>query len=312
MKKAKIIFIIISMMVLSGCEGGSGPSAQSIEENIHKGTSGMVAVFIENMPPARVFEDDVFPIGIEIRNKGAFDIVNGNLILNIFDEHFELEKGNIDESINLEGKSIGNPEGGLDRLNYLLKSRVLDLNDEAEDSTITAQFCYEYQTQFGGEVCVDTDYYNMNKEKKIESACSAEDISLSGGQGGPVAVTNVKVSMIGSTDIITPKFEIYVRNTKGDTGKGKIVGAGKAKALCSGNLGEDGFNYVDYEVYLSEEILDCTPERFKIDDDENVIKCTLERGVSKEVQPYTSILSVILDYGYSERITKRVKIKKDI
>ena len=63
---------------------------------------------------------------------------------------------------------------------------------------------------------------------------------------------------------------------------------------------------------LSGYLLDCKPENPKLKDKEEVIRCTLEEGVGKDVQPYTTLLTITITYGYTETISKDVEIRKEI
>ncbi len=89
----KIIFLIGLILFLLGCTGGgSGPSSAKIVENLHKGTQGLVIEFGKNTPPVKVAENDFFPAVVYLKNKGAFDINNGYLLLNL-DENLDLNSG---------------------------------------------------------------------------------------------------------------------------------------------------------------------------------------------------------------------------
>ena len=53
-----------------------GTSTTSKTVNVYTGTSGLIAEFLPNAPPAKVFEKSAFPIGLKIRNSGTYDIQN--------------------------------------------------------------------------------------------------------------------------------------------------------------------------------------------------------------------------------------------
>jgi len=66
------------LIVLTGCEngflGGSSKDRSITDVDIRKGFEGLNMKFTKNAPPESVFEDNIFPIAINLRNLGATDI----------------------------------------------------------------------------------------------------------------------------------------------------------------------------------------------------------------------------------------------
>ncbi len=301
----KILLIMIILFVV-GCSQTSGPSATITNEDIHKGNLGLVMSFLENMPPLEVYENDVFPIGIELENKGAFDISVGDLLLNLEEDNLELQKGGIKESIMLKGKSVGNPKGEFDIISFLAKAKEIGRETEIMTSNIIATACYKYRTVFSKNICVDTDFYNLKRGKK---ACNAQDLFFSSGQGAPVSIVKVEPNMVEEDGVIKPRFALYIENVA----KGEVVNHNSVENMCSDEeINPNDLNHIEVEAYLSETPLVCEPSPIKLQNQEKVVRCVLEEGISKDVQSYTTILTVNLDYGYTDTISKRVDIRRII
>jgi len=72
-KKIIFVFFVVSLFLIAGCTGGSDKSPIT-DVDVRKGTDGLIMEFTKNAPPQRVFEDSVFPIAINLKNRGASDI----------------------------------------------------------------------------------------------------------------------------------------------------------------------------------------------------------------------------------------------
>ena len=301
----KIILIIVFILFIVGCNQGKGPSTSITDDEIYKGKVGLTFNFKDGMPPLVVHENDVFPVSFELKNEGAFDIKNGNLLLNIEKDYLEIESGNEREDLEIYGRSRENPEAGIDVMNFFIKSKKLGTEMETITSNILATTCYEYRTYFSENICIDTDYYEI---KNIAKSCDAEDLSFGSGQGSPITITKVESRMLEDNDKIKPMFVIYIRNQ----GLGEVISSDSVDDICSSKTVDyDAINNIEIEAYLSGSLLECKPENPRLKDKEEIVRCTLEEGIGKDVQPYTTLLTVIIDYGYTETISKKIKIRKE-
>ena len=104
MKKIIISILLLSVMVLSACGGGTqGPD---VTQTYLGGSEGLKIKFASNAPPPRVSDiggDEAFDVIVEINNKGEHKVLASDAIISI--------KGFPPESF---GKTvaqlIGNPE----------------------------------------------------------------------------------------------------------------------------------------------------------------------------------------------------------
>jgi hypothetical protein len=257
-------------------------------EDLYKGREGLYMRLVENAPPYEVYDATNFPVHIYLENKGVSDI-NGELLL-ILDDNLRLDEGSINERISLKGRSIANPEGERETKMYSLTSYLFS-GLETMPSVIRLLASYPYQTTALANVCIDTDPFNEKASLGIQKACSLKTISLSSGQGAPVAVTSIEPMKIGSTEEIIPTFKITVENV----GNGEVYTDGIA-------------NIVKIQALLVESVMECDDEEIRLDKKSFTI-CRSISAVSKDVPSYTSLLKVELDYTYKEAISKEIQIK---
>jgi hypothetical protein len=232
-----------------------------------------------------------------------------------------LEKTELEEtaSFSLEGKKFTNPTGNEEFVSIDVKSRGIEAQSETHTSVILATACYKYKTEFGGNVCVDTDIFNLRPIKKV---CQIKDLTFTAGQGAPVAVTKVETQILPdeTSNNIRPQFLIHVENK----GNGEVVHKQRYGQVCSkfdrveGEELYEDFNVVFVNAFLSEKQLDCSladegdEGRVKLKDKKAVARCVLsqENAIDSNKDAYISTLRVELDYGYTETISAQTTIEK--
>ena len=109
-KKTIILFLVIVVLFSFGCKKSSQLyEPEKIE--YHIGTEGLVIVVVKDMPPDIVFENSEFVVGIELENKGAYDVSDGVVaIVGLDPKYTKIEKEQ--ELFTIPGKSPSYPEGG--------------------------------------------------------------------------------------------------------------------------------------------------------------------------------------------------------
>jgi len=219
------------MLVLSGCGGGgSGSVFQQ-----YRGTEGLSIVFMKNAPAASVYEDRPFPVRVEVHNKGATNVDYNDMRLTFSYDPLYIGGGKTPydprdydfDNTGIEGRSIYYREG--QKTTFIMPSdaaffakKILGQR-ESPDTDLTASVCYSYTTSLGADVCIDTNIYQENERAQ---SCKQEDLTFSGGQGAPIAVTKVETRSIPLYDretraeMIKPEFLITIK----DVGGGYLVG----------------------------------------------------------------------------------------
>lgn len=336
--KLLIINIILILFIL-GCSGGIsiGSKKKSAEADVRAGFNGLTMEFLKNTPPVKVFEGDIFPVIIKVRNNGAFNLFDNDkavLSLGVEKDYTKnvklLESGRVTQAVledksipnaatfNLEGRSKINSKGEEEVISYNVEAGKIDPQSEAHSSTVVATLCYPYNTILDTTVCIDTDISNIRPGKKV---CKAQDLVFNNGQGAPVAVTKIEVNILPQVDEqkVKPQFLIFIENK----GRGTVIKKDVAKDFCTkGDTTHKNINVINARAFLSNEELDCTPKEkenanekqalVKLKDKKELARCTLKDGVSSSLDPYLSPLRIELNYGYSQSILGNYFIQKTV
>lgn len=208
----------------------------------------------------------------------------------------------------LEGDTPETPGGGMEV--YEFPSYIYYLPESLEQfrQPIMVTACYTYVTRATAMVCIDPKP-NSNSKK----ACIARDVSLSGGQGAPVAVTRVE-QQSSSGKVV---FTITVKHNKKNA-LDELFDVTQLFYKCNPHAGEivrpSDKNVVDIlYVELSGEDITATCSgggKIRLDQSGNgQFTCT---GYINQVSDssYEAPLLIELGYGYGKNIYKEVMIKK--
>lgn len=336
--------ILIILLFIYGCKGGKkGYTPTITSKEIYTGKEGLEMEFFENAPPGEIFENSVLPIGLRLYNKGAYDIgesdvhrdtKRGYLSISAEKDYMEINEDSlksINEQVNfrdaehiqfdLKGKTIEHQKGEEEVITFSATTQDLaktDPQSEYHDSLISITACYKYQTKAVETVCIDTDVYGF---KKREKPCEVKTSTLSS-QGAPVAVTKIESEMVPDKDnpsVIKPRFIITVKNL----GNGEVVKEDKIEDVCSSKpVNYTEWNNINVKAYLSaideENKLDCDVIKGGSKDDgtiilkqkEDIIRCSYEEGFEETKGAFSSPLYILLDYGYTDTISREVRIRK--
>lgn len=322
-------------MLISGCNLQGKKDTKKSLEDIRTGTEGVVASFLANAPPEKVYveqdSDSNFDVVLEIKNKGAYpqpgDVTSlgpeGKVYLSGYDPKiitFEAKesKSNDLSKMTLEGKSTINPNGGQDLITFTGTIPFRSLNVEKYEPTLLATLCYYYETSAGPSVCIDPNPYSTIKEKKV---CEVQDISLTN-QGAPVAVTKIDEEALARKT----QFKITIKNVGG----GDVLIKDALKNKCDPNPTGDSKKIVREDVdkvYLkgvkiSNRPLKCRPFAdgktegteglIRLINGEGFIICELpDTDYNNKISAYTTPLLIELGYGYRNTAEKKMQIKRE-
>ena len=315
--KNKIIFSIILLICITSCTfTGKNDEDLDIEKNIYKGTRGVSMDFFENNFPDEIFENEELNLAIKIENKGAYDVKNAKILVSVEKEFMNFFNGDhVYETLFqgrpfLQGKTYYSDFNDFHIEELRLKVKELDDLSEYHDSFILSTFCYDYKGIAIADVCIDTDPHDV---KVTEKVCSEIDsISLSEGQGGPVIIDRIDTRMLVQGDTIKPQFKIYITNK----GKGTVISSGKSDEVCNKeSIGFDTYNTLKItELEFSNHNLnnfECLPSDLVLLNNEDFITCTYKgTDITKNSPTYLTPLKVAFEYGYTESISKEIKIRK--
>ena len=108
-----------------------------------------------------------------------------------------------------------------------------------------------------------------------------------------------------------PKFDIYIENFQGGSILNKLRYADACRVATTS--GQDLYNVIRIRAFLSDQELDCGNDPqgtiLKWSPEKNKITCSLKSGL-KTGGTYPAPLQVVLDYGYTHTLTKKIMIQK--
>lgn len=300
MRKEGVILLVLGMLLLASCKSNTNTG----DFSAHTGTQGLLMEFVTNQPPSKLYEGEPVDVMVEVRNKGAYPQSDsgyrfeGMMFITGFDPtYIQMDTPQPLDS-DLFGKDQYNTEGGYTLMKFTGAPAILPTGTDTYKITLLATACYRYQTLASATVCIDPKPYARTFSQKV---CSIHDVSLSGGQGGPVAVSAVEEEV--TTNSI--KFRITVKNVGG----GRVVDYTRWNTECP-DFEYQSLDYVDVQAMLSGAMLSCRPQNpIKLIDGTASVICDAAKPPD-EVDAYTTPLQVYIDYGYSDSITRSLEIAK--
>ena len=285
MKKIIVCLLLIGILLSLGCNRLKRPDIDyPVSVDYHKGTKGLVIEKVDNLPPDEIMEGSDFVIGVELKNKGAVDIQEAIVTLYGFEGGY-VSINNPQYYVDIPGSQPGFPEGGYEILNFEVKNNEIPEVVKTYTAAYTVSAYYRYKTEVASDVCINPNLYSYVKTK--ETVCEPKEITISGGQGAPVAVTKIEQSFTPYQEKIKANFLITFAN-KGD---GEV--AGKV------HIGD---------VRLANVPISCNQDSVTLKEkEEKSVLCSGEILLSSGT--YIAPLAVDLIYDYISRLDEKVKIR---
>ena len=306
------IILVISVFLISGC----GPVTGGDNNKYHVGTDGVSAEFFKSNPDS-VFEQDTFSISLFLKNLGSYTINSttpGRLSINYDDYYMTLDdttKKTI--QVALHGKDREEPMGGEEYYEFLFTTRTLNSLMDSIKTSISYSLCYPYRTELSIGTCIDT---KISSQDQRVDACKTQVYTDSQGQGGPVVITKIEPE-VHSVDAKTvrPQFKIFVENR----GNGYVLLRKTAtEDICNAiniNRTSPTLNRISVHASLSNIEMTCNPPELQLKDSgDNYFRCYVSDANTNQYvntrMNYVAPLTVSLDYGYVEVISKNIEIKR--
>lgn len=309
-------FVIVLLILISGCKGKK--DVQKAVEDIRTGTQGLVINFLPNAPPDKIHAEkdaeNSFDVILEIKNKGAYPqpgegrAPNGLIYLSGYDTSiitFEGQNPQWFKDKGLEGKSIINPNGGLDLMTFKGDVLISNLCVEKYEPTLLATACYPYKTVAGPQVCIDPNPYSTVAQKKV---CQIGSISLSN-QGAPIAVTRIDEEAFAKRT----QFKITIKNVGG----GDVYEAQNCLKLERNEIDKV---YVE-GINIGNKPLSCRPflettdrgnsGTIRLINGEGFIICELSDYGNADTA-YLTPMTIKLSYQYRNTAEKKIQIRREI
>jgi hypothetical protein len=198
---------------------------------------------------------------------------------------------------NLDAKSQFNPEGGYQTANFVSSPIQIPATMVSYKPNFLVTACYAYQTNANPMVCIDP----RPQDKLSDKACVVQKAyPTGGGQGAPVAVTNVESEATPTAAF----FRVHIQNLYP---QGVVYDQG-ALGKCPNQLEYMDLNKISYTVSLAGgKVASCQPPSpVRLANNLATIFCKFD-GLSGAA--YQTPLTIKLDYGYKNSVSKQVEIQ---
>ena len=317
----KVFFVILILFLVGGCSNSgsifsSGSSGSDDVSDPFEGNEGLVLSFIEGSPPGDVYQDTNFQVSVEVHNRGALDVTRGVARLGALSTRFVVDEGNTRTFEDIRGK-LNFPDFGdmelvdWDNINAKQTSVRRDTNQN-----LNVQVCYEGRVEANPEVCVRP---RPGSAGIISGERNVGKNAISGGQGGPIAVTSVIDSIVKETnDENKIRYVIEVR----DVGGGNVINRGELVTNCLPSDREKNDANVGFEIGWVGETAPNFKCKFNNKDEEgNSGNLVVRNGLGRIIcdspsvpndNHYSLPLYIKMNYGYISTIKKSFTLKKDV
>ncbi len=308
-KRLVAVLLVVLLVVFAGCKGigGGTDKSKSTIEKFRTGSKGLLLSFVPGTPPARFIGEGKFTVAVQLKNAGATTIdgstFGGNVYVSGFDPNIITGMKTADGIGALGGKGLFDPEGEFE-IKEFSGNVALRPDVDTYKPTFQVTSCYSYETLAIALVCIDPDPFSVTSKQKV---CFSKDVSLSGGQGAPVAVTKVELSP--TTDKL--RFVIQLSNVGGGTvyAQGSQNCNPYSPGLSFKEIDEIGLQEV--KVANSDITSTCKPltnGKIKLISGKRSVFCELDMAGFRNTPAFNTPISVKLRYGYRDSVTKTVEI----
>ena len=293
------LFLISFLFLLSSC------SVQLRPPIIEQGTEGLrIKITVGNNNV--LYENTPASILVDVENRGSSIVDHGILVLNVPEQYIESSR-ELQEYLDLQGKSIDNPVGEMRQYDFNVKVREMTEEAKQQSAIISASACYQYTTIASPTLCLQRPGDN-------KPSCKEKSVSL-GGQGGPLAVTNVEATLSPSeNDRYIPIITLTVRNKDG----GLIVDPENVLNACLGTDDSAKEGVVLLTAYLDHDgrPLTCGKSdsagqtKINLKDGSATVTCKYADGIPASEGTHNSQIIINLAYGYHDITTQKVVMRK--
>ncbi|MBI4016683.1 MAG: hypothetical protein HY363_03240 [Candidatus Aenigmarchaeota archaeon] len=297
--------VLVFILLLASCTQLQPASKEAVQaQQFRTGTEGINAVFLQNLPPSRVFDTEPLSATLELENKGTARVGGpGDAVyLSGFDP--SIITGIPTTGIrmpDIQPRDQFTPVGGKDTASF--NARIASLKNKGIDkypARLQATICYNYRTTASANVCIDPNPFSATIQQKV---CTPASVGL-GSQGAPIAISTVEVDpALGKT-----RFRIRIQNS----GRGEVF---KPAALnkCSPYSEGPRFDEIDFvkvlKVSIQNRNLRCNPlveQHLRLTGGTGTLFCEFD-GLTGTAT-YISPLVIELEYGYRTTLMQSVDI----
>jgi len=304
MKFKNLFFILILLIFFSGCKLMSPRQTNDFEPEKIEYRTGATALkmsFLENFPKDEIKNGTKFQVMVEVENQGAYDINNLELALTGIRQQYTRVIGDSKKNVaNLPGKSINFPEGSKEIVSFELEN-FKRLPKDKHTELIRISSCYPYQTIASAQICINPTM-EVAGLSQAQSVCKADQsISLSGGQGAPIAVTRIEQTT-------TPKdfekgiYELELKIHISNLGKGEVFEESGCKGGKIVKIADMGFHTFRWGSGI------VCDNKIELESKDNILTCTAE--INSQMGAFPTPLTIELSYWYQDKVEKTIEVLK--
>jgi len=302
-KRIQNFTVLFSIMVFAALSYGCNPSGGGTTSNYRTGTKGIEINYAASSPPSEFYysadatiSDNVVPVALEMWNRGA-ESGSGTIFFDGYDPLiFKLNEQK--DFTEIEGKEASrNPQGTSAYIDMGNVEVTLPTDIDLIDIPLRATTCYKYSTMATVNVCVDP-----NPSKPGTRACTpVSNPSVSGGQGGPVAISSIQYEA-GMGKAI---FTITIKNVGG----GQVISDAKIGSCMKATQAELDLVGVTGTI-SSSKALSCSVKSGSVRLVNNEATVVCSAALNKDLGAYSTPITLKLTYGYKYSTQKNIQIKR--
>lgn len=287
MKKAIVFGLVLVFLLVAGCNAGPGNKAGLY--NFKQGISEVNFKFVENAPPEKLYQHSSFRMIVEVDNQAAYDVQSGRVTLVGLDEtYFHLDQ--VEQGFGpLLGRSLTSPDGDKIFLEFTGMAKGLFPGSEVYYGPFFLKASYESTMEFGDSICLNSNLYAV-----YDAGCTTEASKSYGGQGAPLAVTNVETVFAPAGNGAGVEFRVKIANE----GRGKVERAALQRAQLGGE---------ELLCEFTDTPLDKKTAYFKEEKQETVLLC---RSFVRDRRSYMTTLNLVFSYTYEVQEQHRLMLVK--
>ncbi|MBI2662530.1 hypothetical protein HYX11_03660 [Candidatus Woesearchaeota archaeon] len=304
-----LIFSLLFLISCSKVAGGETPPDTAARlKAVQTGTQGIVLRIMPNAPPPIIYDRNELVAIVDVDNKGNFPLEPTECFIQVTGFDPTIIKGSMNSPHScaenypgiFEGKTIYNLNGGTNQIEFRSPNVILPPGVQEYSPILNFLSCYHYHTIANPQICVDPLFYQVTSQQKT---CIPKSVGMTGGQGAPVAISNVGVEMTGGRAV----FTITINNIGG----GRVLSPYANYQECGqASIARTDEDKVVFDVKLAgASLVDCKPRDkiVRLNNGIGQIFCTFNIPGSTA---YETPLSIDLDYSYMQSFTRPIKIVK--
>jgi len=296
----KFINVLLAFLIVIILVFASGQMGCPKEEEVIFNTTALIMNFVGDAPPVEMVAGLNYPIYVDVRNTGGFDVSEGaaHFYLSGIGDNFKNVETHV-QNANFLPKETPIQEGGQERLTFATEANPWKTLPSTFDMVMRLDSCYSYATVTQTSVCVG----------KGSAVCSIEGEKIVAGSNSnaPIQITSLTESIQGNKLYVTFKIEnkgtgeVYLPTTDCDKLQQDDINEKlKQNQVEISIRAEEGFTCRIQELTEPYGAIDA------LEGTSNMGQVTCQKVLPSDT--YLSPFEIVVLYKYRETMTKNIKI----